>query len=849
MRTFLSPLEMRTEIQVNGILREHCSATGHDGNANTDTRSLYHQEKCVKNGHNHDLSRITEDGIVGYGKEEISKTILKHETIFRNQVRELHRLYIRQRELMNEMKRVKLNKDEHKIPFISLIQDTQDLTSSEIPLYKSIKFEKRTGSLEVPANVLGINVDNQMQKSFYEFPVVETTSRNRNHQASRANSAFTGAWRPECKVYSSRPHYQTDLNLTCSADINLSSPSCPARPDVSANSGSTFHLASTNFYENPQAGKKGGICFSIMNSSNEIYGKEHLSDRYTEEKRFEKHSFTGDLYFGKSQACSKGTQAEPRNGFSDNHLSTCNSASRRKQTLFGVEISEENDDPLGTVSNTSSIIIKNDLVNCESVGHRAPGKCFKNVDETNAKPVENSKSDSENSHKFQMAVPQQSLVFTGCQSNQENLKERLPWFLKTPQQRGEPKKGANYSYFMNLDSLQNYSNYFFKKTERTGGSWPTLKAKQETSESIAAHIADNGIPKTILSFPICNALHTVKNPNSGGNISKINCSGIDSGGGRNEQLEIKDFVLQKGFNNYISGLRHHIDLNLSFEEEDAPPAPSIPTTIVKIATTEIDLEAPALIESEAEVSFTEADLIEVEVPPRKSEHFNEDCDRIAAQTIISFSMSGKRNSNEEVAREPLEAISSDFLKWFAEKILSNCDDAMRTVSLVQNGVVDAAELIPYGMDCFEFMTLKLEDTKEEHYSYKPMELNNPSDEETKRSRKGMPGRGKQLKDFQKDILPGLVTLSRQEVTEDLKTLEGLLFKVEGRNSLRSGRGRKRFRVLPTSPVSKSVYSTITQQPTQKLGLEGRNILGWGKRTRRLPRQRCPNAHLSSPLKC
>lgn len=840
---------MKTEIQENGILREYCSATVCDGNANTDTRSLYRQDKFVKNGHNHDLSRISEDGVVGYGKEEISKTILKHETIFRNQVRELHRLYIRQRELMNEMIRVKLNKDEHKIPFVSLIQDTKNLTSSEIPLYKSISFEKRTDSLEVPANVFGFNVENQMQKGFYEFPVVETTSRNQNHQASCANSAFTGAWKPECKVYSSRPRYQTELNLTCSADENLSSLSCHARPDVSANSGSTFHIASTNFYENPQAGNKGEICFSIMNSRTEICGREHLSDHYAEEKRFEKHSFTGDSSFGKSQTCSKGTQAEPRNGFSDNHLSTCKSASRRKQMLFGVQISEENDDLLGTVSNMSSIIVKNDLVNCKDVAYSAPGKCFKNVNETNAKPVENSKIDSENSHKFQMAVPQQNLVFTGCQSNQENLKERLPWFLKTPQQRGERKKVANNSYFMNLDSLQNYSNDFFKKTETTGGSLPTLKAKQETSESMVAQIADNGIPRTILSFPICNALHTVKDPNSGGNIYKVNCSVID-GGGRKEQLEIKDFVLQKGFNNYISGLRHHIDLNLSSEEEDAPPAPSIPTTIVKIATTEIDLEAPALIEPEAEVSFTEANLTEVEVPPRKSQHSNEDCDSIAAQTIISFLMSGKRNSNEEVAREPLEATSSDCLKWFAEKILSNCDDAMRTVSLVQNGLGDAAELIPYGMDCFEFMTLKLEDTKEEHYSYKPMKLNNPSDEETKKSRKGMPGRGRQLKDFQKDILPGLVTLSRQEVTEDLKTFEGLLFKVEGRNSPRSGRGRKRFRVLATSPVSKSVYSTITQQSTcQKLGLEGRNILGWGKRTRRLPRQRCPNAHHSSPLKC
>lgn len=157
---------------------------------------------------------------------------------------------------------------------------------------------------------------------------------------------------------------------------------------------------------------------------------------------------------------------------------------------------------------------------------------------------------------------------------------------------------------------------------------------------MAVLIADNGIPRTIIGFPICNALHIVKNPNSGGNISKVNCSCIYSGG-RKEQLEIKNFVLQKGSNNYISGLRH-IDLNLSSEEEDAPPAPSIPTALVKIATTEIDLEASALIESEAEVTPKEADSTEMEVPPRKSEPYNEECDRIAAQTIIPSRCLAKR---------------------------------------------------------------------------------------------------------------------------------------------------------------------------------------------------------------
>ncbi|GJR19563.1 tetratricopeptide-like helical domain-containing protein [Tanacetum coccineum] len=70
----------------------------------------------------------------------------------------------------------------------------------------------------------------------------------------------------------------------------------------------------------------------------------------------------------------------------------------------------------------------------------------------------------------------------------------------------------------------------------------------------------------------------------------------------------KDFVQESIRRNQVSELRHHIDLNLTFnEEEDPSSTPSIPEAVVKIATMEIDLEAPAALEPETD--DTHVDII------------------------------------------------------------------------------------------------------------------------------------------------------------------------------------------------------------------------------------------------
>lgn len=78
----------------------------------------------------------------------------------------------------------------------------------------------------------------------------------------------------------------------------------------------------------------------------------------------------------------------------------------------------------------------------------------------------------------------------------------------------------------------------------------------------------------------------------------------------------------------------------------------------------------------------------------------------------------------------------------------------------------------YSCDFFELMTLTLTESSVDDYpvSSNPSEVNF-----TESKNVGLKlRRGRRLKDFQKDILPGLASLSRHEIREDINIMEGVL---------------------------------------------------------------------------
>ena len=136
---------------------------------------------------------------------------------------------------------------------------------------------------------------------------------------------------------------------------------------------------------------------------------------------------------------------------------------------------------------------------------------------------------------------------------------------------------------------------------------------------------------------------------------------------------------------------------------------------------------------------------------------------------------------------------------------------------------------------------------------------------TNRPRRGNARRGRQRRDFQRDILPGLASLSRHEVTEDIQIFGGLMratghtwnSSLTRRNGTRNGgtRGRRKKVVDTSIPAPAPVLTTTTvnsplihQLNNIEASLEdNKSLTGWGKTPRRPRRHRCPAGTPSAVL--
>ncbi|CAL0331242.1 unnamed protein product [Lupinus luteus] len=325
-----------------------------------------------------------------------------------------------------------------------------------------------------------------------------------------------------------------------------------------------------------------------------------------------------------------------------------------------------------------------------------------------------------------------------------------------------------------------------------------------------------------------------------------------------EQTVTEIVVSNKGSPSKDAKSRNHIDLNLSMSEDEEIMT-TVPTTSVKVKA-DIDLEAHAVPEPGEDTIHEEKQLETSSVslgPQDTVEQPQDELMRHAAEAIVVMS-SLCYNQVDDVTDSPLESPMMDPLNWFVD-VVSSCVGNLETKfddSREKDCVVND-ESSSDGLDYFESMTLKLIETKEEDYMPKPLVPENFRVEESgrtslpTRTRKGPMRRGRQRRDFQKDILPGLTSLSRLEVTEDLQTF-GVLMRATGhswnsgltrRSSSRNGcgRGRRRLQVTP-SPSPVATIQTSTSLVQQLNNIEVRledSLTGWGKTPRRPRRPRFP----------
>ncbi|XP_002514707.2 uncharacterized protein LOC8284482 [Ricinus communis] len=327
---------------------------------------------------------------------------------------------------------------------------------------------------------------------------------------------------------------------------------------------------------------------------------------------------------------------------------------------------------------------------------------------------------------------------------------------------------------------------------------------------------------------------------------ELDCNSVPDSG---EQLTANELVLGKKLGKKSSGFGFQVDLNSYIHEDGSLLLPSVPSIL--------DLQAPKSPENEeGSPPRGESDENQHETPCILSEQENgdllEDLVTIAAEAIVSISLSEPQNETEnETFRQP-EAAESVSLHWFAKLASSIVDDPESEFGVVLScrNPDDQDEYLSDGIDYFEAMTLKLE-SKEEEYCCKA----NVQKEEVacpdslpSQPRRGRTRRGRQQqKDFQSEILPSLASLSRYEVTEDLQVIGGLIEAARrstgartGRIGWTTGRRRRRRTSMSSSKAESSACTASRQQSRQgECRIEDWSLIGWGKKTRRRRGHRSP----------
>lgn len=269
-----------------------------------------------------------------------------------------------------------------------------------------------------------------------------------------------------------------------------------------------------------------------------------------------------------------------------------------------------------------------------------------------------------------------------------------------------------------------------------------------------------------------------------------------------------------------------INLNLSMNDDGSPPKSSF----LEKTSLEIDLVAPSSPEVEegspprgdSEETQPEAPF-HVATPEDGNDTFEESV-KNAAEAIVSLS-----SSKPQACPEKCESSDTGTLEWFAGLVHSISSDLVtdfRTLIFEDTNMLDE----------FEAMTLNLTEMKEEEYwcqNNVQVESFSYSIPSIGQARKGRTRRSKR-KDFQKEILPSLASLSRYEVTEDIQMIEGLM-EAAG-TPWHLSRTRRGCRVGRKPRATKPECSTFDRPVLEP---KGGAFIGWGKANRRPRGQRSP----------
>ncbi|XP_062116631.1 uncharacterized protein LOC133830629 [Humulus lupulus] len=905
---------MGANMQYNSYFPGYYSARSLNLDANGSTWPLNFDDKVSHSG-NYCNGYLSSNYLLTYNQELLKKTMLKHETIFKDQIQELHRLYRRQMELMSEIRRNEMDKSYSR--FEASHSDAAFFQTSSEQVPKTFQVP-RFSSINPADSLMSISGSERLQyplssvqgKNIQVFSPYATKSEvcSKDFLLSEFNNKKFGKKSLDLQLSAIEYIHGEDKvlfnDITVSDMPEVSSQSVKRSPQVVYTSdvksffgsdvlNSLFH-ATTKIPASILENQEGSIKYSLEESFQNTQKMPDLgppsifilAETERKEEQLSCHDKAGEnLIQGKSR-CSlnlfhQGLNDEKLLSFSDLLQKDCelvhetpsfhqgNQTSFVERAIYDLDCSRRNHSPSVDSYNGPHGAFSESTF-------RDHGGPQANITNSESSTLDLEKvSDSARNPIAVQALP--------CFNTSVPLDKRRRLKIGMPELDGDSKLVSNHglaehksstntqsSYGINLNSRpQNFSSEFVvskgiqtaqgvKKCEYSASEFAVEPKNVEAVDSLSkmipgshdsnkSYISDRHCSSSSNPSITCQTLFKDVKPKGKDTVFDLNLA-CDSVSESEMELTADEHVVEDG-----AGRRKHVgfgclfDLNSSINDLDAPASPeNKECSPPRGESDENQVETPLMLSGQDEL-----DLLD-------------ELTRIAADAIVSISSSRSQSSAQKTSCKPLETTSHNSLLWFAD-IASTVltDSANEFGSLVTITNDDSSEEhLPDGVDYFEAMTLKLTDTEVEDCHCKS---NGLKEEETGSSssptqrRKGRTRRGRQRKDFQREILPNLASLSRYEVTEDLQIIGGLM-EAAGthwetgsmRYTARNGyaRGRKRSSITSSNAgVGCSVESLLKQlnSNNNKLVKEERSVVCWGKVTRRRRGQRCPvrvsNPHL------
>nr|XP_043606079.1 uncharacterized protein LOC122578235 [Erigeron canadensis] len=865
---------MGTEVHYKNSFPGHYSMRNGNEDSNS---SSWHLFNSLSNGHYYDgfTPRTITDAYLGHGKDDLKHKMLQHEAIFKNQVTELHRLYRRQTDMMEEVKR----KECHKYHIYIDTSSSSSLMPSQKPYEDANRWQNPS------------------------FPMGNSTSRPFIFGADISNSPLScskGNGSKDCEVVKCRPS-KVRKNLF---DLEL-----PAHEYIEPEEGqqtvdnqgseisSYKHIENGTIQKNGRKtfldeshikdGSKNGQHFKQSNGLADLNEPVYIQEATTpasvdflgsSAKLAEfNHSLSESKVIGRDRFSS--CLRESGSGRSNmNYTSQCFESSRlqRSDTLRhlhgkkvqpgGTEISSKfqdhshfNQSPsLFSTGSAYPFISSSNLGNSWSSSGQSWEKSNDSLSrkltpfQTHPSCLSSPKSHEVLRDKWQKNG---NGFYNGSSSSSKDLLAHLPSVGFDYRNRGIHNdgsqkifKGSNFvdltdtAKVMDLNAVQTLSDDDEKsrKCDQTVPSWLLAKpvvCKNDFKKD--DHVGD--MPKeeddsllaaknNLSGLPIFGDFCIPKNDDLVSTSASIEHRGFDINVAWEEVSASEHIDKQTDVktDSETKSLKNHFDLNSCVtEDDDLLVEESFKSS--KMRTMDIDLEAPAVSETEDEDNHKETE-------PKPDHSESDELAKIAAEAIVAIS------SQKVKAELVSNAGNEDYpLLWFVE-VIDSC---------VKNVISPPREI-----DEYEMLTLQLEETKEEDYMPAPVVLDIQEPDEvchavTSRPRRGQARRGRPRRDFQRDILPGMASLSRHEISEDHQIFGGLM-RATGhswigstrKNGKKIGtRGRlkvKAVEIIPAAiaPLSPLLSPSKPSNNVEVVGLDERSLTGWGKTTRRPRRQRC-----------